>query len=422
MLLTTTLLAVSTLAQQYDLVLKGGHVIDPKNGIDARMDVAILDGKIAAVAANIPAAGAHKVADVTGLYVTPGVIDIHVHAYTGTGNKNLTGDKSLYPDPLSFRAGVTTEVDAGSSGWRNFPDFLDRVISRSKTRLLAFVNIVGSGMTGQENADIDAEAAARIAKEYPNVIVGFKSAHYSGAGWTSIDAGLTAGKLTGLPVMVDFGVLTPERTLGTLLGDKLRPGDIYTHCFSGHRDEVVDGKVSSAMWTGRKRGILFDVGHGAGSFYWHIAVPAIEQKFFPDSISSDLHTGSMNSGFKDMSNLMSKFLNMGMPLQEVVRRSTWNPAKEIHHEELGHLTAGAEADVAVFGLERGKFGFLDSAGARREGSQRLYADMTIRKGAVVWDLNARAAPDWKNFQYPKNQYKINFAEPQQKPAQGRTSH
>ncbi len=414
MFVLTTILAASALAQQYDLLLKGGHVIDPKNGVDAKMDVAVLNGKVAKVAANIPAAEAFKVADVTGLYVTPGIIDIHAHVYTGTGNRNLTGDSSVYPDPLTFRAGVTTVADAGSSGWRNFPDFLDRVISRSKTRVLAFINVVGNGMTGQENTDIDGESAAKVAKQYPNTIVGFKTAHYGGTGWTAVDAAVQAGKIANLPVMVDFGFLTPERTLATLLGDKLRPGDIYTHCFSGHRDEVVDGKVNNAMWTGRKRGVIFDVGHGAGSFYWHIAVPAMEQKFYPDSISSDLHTGSMNSGFKDMPNLMSKFLNMGMSIQEVVKRSTWNPAQEVKHTEIGHLTVGAEADIAVLGLEHGKYGFLDSAGARREGTQRLVAEMTVRKGTVVWDLNARAAEDWKTFKYKKDQYKINFAEPQQK--------
>ncbi|BDC47783.1 amidohydrolase [Bryobacterales bacterium F-183] len=413
LVLTTALLAASTLAQQYDLVLKNGHVIDPKNNIDAVMDVAVQDGKIARVAAGIPASEGRKVADVTGLYVTPGIIDIHVHAYTGTGNKNLTGDSSLYPDPLSFRAGVTTEVDAGSSGWRSFPDFKQRVIDRAKTRVLAFINVVGAGMTGKENDDIDAQQAAAVAKQYPGVVVGFKTAHYSGEGWTSVDAAVTAGKATNLPVMVDFGFLTAERNLQTLLGDKLRPGDIYTHCFSGHRDEVVDGKLNPAMVQGRKRGVFFDVGHGAGSFYWNIAIPAMQQGFYPDSISSDLHTGSMNSGFKDMPNLMSKFLIMGMPLKEIVKRTTWNPAQQIKHPELGHLTVGAEADITVLGIEKGKFGYLDSAGARYEGNQRIYADMTVRKGVVQWDLNARSAIDYQKFQYPKNQYKLNFADPKQ---------
>ncbi len=409
-------IAAATLAQEppYDLVLKGGHAIDPRNNIDRKLDIAVANGKIARLAESIPASEGRKVADVTGLYVTPGIVDLHVHAYTGTGNKNLTGDSSLYPDPMSFRAGVTTVVDAGSSGHRNFEDFRDRVIGRAKTRVLAFLNVVGNGMTGKENEDIDGEATAKMAQKHSDVIVGFKTAHYSADGWKSVDAALQAGKITSRPVMVDFGFLTAERNLATLLGDKLRSGDIYTHCFSGHRDEVVDGKVNAAMWTGRKRGVIFDVGHGAGSFYWHIATPAMEQKFYPDSISSDLHTGSMNAGFKDMANLMSKFLNMGMPLADVIRRSTWNPARQIKREDFGHLTVGAEADIAVFGLERGKFGFLDSAGARRDGDQRLVAELTVRKGVVQWDLNGRAAVDWKQFQYPKNQYKLNFSQPASK--------
>jgi dihydroorotase len=411
MTLLTTLLAASALAQQYDLVLKGGHVIDAKNNIDAKRDVAILNGKIARVAENIPATQAQRVADVTGLYVTPGIVDIHVHVYTGTGNRNLTGDSSVYPDPLTFRAGVTTVVDAGSSGWRNFADFNDRVISRAKTRVLALINVVGNGMTGKENTDIDGAEAAKAAKQFPEIVVGFKTAHYSGEGWTAVDAAVQAGKLTNLPVMVDFGTIgSSGRDLATLLGDKLRAGDIYTHVYSGLREELKDGKVNNAMWTGRKRGILFDVGHGGGSFFWNIAIPSMEQKFTPDSLSSDLHTGSMNSGFKDMPNLMSKFLSMGMTLQDVVKRSTWTPAQQIRRTELGHLSEGAEADVTVLALERGNYGFMDSAGARREGNQRLTADMTIRKGVVTWDLNARAGADWKTFPY-KSRQGVNLAEP-----------
>ena len=408
--LAILLLSAAAAAQPaYDLVLHGGHLIDPKNSVNARMDIAISAGKIAKIARAIPASEGKRSADVTGLYVTPGLIDMHVHVYAGTGLKGvLTGDSSVYPDPMSFRSGVTTMVDAGTSGWKNFPDFRERVIDRAKTRVLAFLNIVQGGMGPESESDpasMNSAEAARMAKAHPDVIVGFKTAHFRGEGWPAVDGAVKAGRETNLPVMVDFGFLNAERNIRVLLGDKLRAGDIYTHCFSGHRDEVVDGKVNPAMIAGRKRGIFFDVGHGAGSFYWHVASPAIEQGFPPDSISSDLHTGSMNAGFKDMPNLMSKFLSMGVPLADVIRMSTWNPANEIHHPELGHLSAGAEADVTVLRLERGDFGFLDSAGARRSGTQRLTAEMTIRKGQVLWDLNARAAVDWRKFPYPKNQYK-----------------
>ncbi len=390
----------------YELVLRGGHVIDPKNKISGVMDVAIAGGKIARVAANIPAAQAARIADVGGLYVTPGLLDLHVHVYSGTGQKGvLTGDSSVYPDGFSFRTGVTTMVDAGTAGWRNFPDFRERVIGRARTRVLALLNIVGGGMgptSEHDPADMDAEAAAKMARAHPDVVVGFKTAHYNGPGWPSVDNAVKAGNATGLPVMVDFGYTTAERNIGVLLRDKLRPGDIYTHCFSGHREEVFeDGKLNPAMTDGRRRGIFFDVGHGGGSFYWWVAVPAFAQKFPPDSISTDLHTGSMNAGMKDLPNVMSKILNLGASLDEVVQMTTWNPARQIRRPALGHLDVGAEADITVLRIDRGRFGLVDSAGARNAGDRLLVAEMTLRAGRVVWDLNGRASGDWKTFPYKK---------------------
>jgi dihydroorotase len=390
----------------YDLVLKGGHVIDPRNKISKVMDVAVAGGKIARVAANIPAAEAKKTVNVAGLYVMPGLIDIHVHVYI----RNSSGDRtsSVQPDAFSFRSGVTTMVDAGTSGWRDFPEFRQRIIDRARTRVLALLNIVGAGMgTGKENdpAEMDPEAAAKMAQAQADIIVGFKSAHYDGPGWPSVDNAVKAGKLTGLPVMVDFGWITKERNIRALLLDKLRPGDIYTHCYSGHREELLeDGKVNPVLWAGRQRGIFFDVGHGAGSFYWYVAAPAYQQRFYPDSISTDLHTGSMNAGMKDMTNVMSKCLNLGSPLDEVIKMSTWNPAQEIHRPQLGNLDAGAEADIAVLRLERGQFGFVDSEGAGNSGTQLLACEMTLRKGNVVWDLNGRASENWKTFKYRKKSW------------------
>ena len=202
--------------------------------------------------------------------------------------------------------------------------------------------------------------------------------------------------------MVDFGYITLNRNLRTLLGDKMRAGDIYTHCYSGHRGELgEDGKTNPAFIAGRKRGVFFDVGHGGGSFYWNIASPLTEQGFWPDSISTDLHTGSMNAGMKDMANVMSKFLTLGAKLDDIIKWSTWNPAKQIHRPDLGHLDEGAEADIAILGLETGKFGFIASAGAVRSGDKRIVAEVTVRAGKVVWDLNGRAATDWKSFPYRK---------------------
>jgi dihydroorotase len=406
-----TILALAfTLGAQtkYDLLLKGGHVIDPKNRINAPMDVAIADGKIARVAANIPVSEAGKTVDVAGLTVTPGLIDIHVHVYPRPELKTMERDSNVQADAHTFPNGVTTVVDAGTSGWRNFPDFKARVIDKARTRVLALLNISGAGMgTGKEDelAELDAEAAARMAKANRGVIVGFKSAHFGGPGWESIEAAVKAGKDADIPVMVDFGYLNQVRNLPTLLLDKLRSGDIYTHCYSGHREEVLaDGKVNPAMFTGRKRGIIFDVGFGAGSFYWYVAVPAFEQGFLPDSISTDLHTGSMNAGMKTMTNVMSSVLNLGASIDQVVAMSTWNPAKEIKRVDLGNLDTGAEADVAVLRIDKGKFGFIDSAGAMNSGNQRIVGELTLRKGRVVWDLNGRASENWKTFKYNRKRW------------------
>jgi dihydroorotase len=389
----------------YTLIIKGGHVIDPKNGRSAKLDVAIQGSRIAKVAADIPVPEGVRVAKADGLYVVPGLIDIHAHVYTGTGVKALTGDSSVYPDGFSFRSGVTTLVDAGSSGWRNFEDFRQRIIDRSQTRVLAFINIVGNGMSPSgedDNAEMQANQAAAVARKHKDIVVGFKTAHYAGEGWPSVDGALAAAKATNLVIMVDFGYLTLDRNLRTLLGDKMRAGDIYTHCYSGHRGELgEDGKVNPAFVTGRKRGVIFDVGHGGGSFYWNIASPLTQQGFWPDSISTDLHTGSMNAGMKDMTNVMSKMLTLGAPLDDVIKMSTWNPARQIKRTELGHLDEGAEADIAVLKLERGSFGFVDSAGASRTGDRRLTAEITIRAGKVMWDLNGRSATDWKSFKYQK---------------------
>jgi len=391
--------SVSAAEPKYDLLLKGGHVIDPKNGLSAVRDVAIAGGKVAAVAAKIDPAEAFKVVDVGGLYVTPGLIDIHVHVFAGTGEKgSYAGDNSLYPDGYTLRVGVTTVADAGCAGWRNFEEFKTRVIDRSKTRVLAFLNIVGNGMRGgayeQDLADMAASPAAEMAKKYPGVIVGIKTAHYAGPEWTPVENAVQAGTAANIPVMVDFGNDKPERPVADLVTKKLRPGDIYTHMYSGLRHELVDGHVNPGLVEGRKRGVIFDVGHGGGSFAWRVAVPSIKEGFVPDSISTDLHIGSMNAGMKDQINVMSKFLALGLSLDDVIKQSTWNPAREIKQEGLGNLSVGAGADVAVLRLENGNFGFVDSFGGRLRAKQKLVCEMTLRDGKVVYDLNGLARPDW----------------------------
>ena len=388
---------------KYDLLLRGGHVIDARNKLSAVRDVAIANGKIAAVDAKLNPADALKTVDVSDLYVTPGLIDIHAHTYAGTGERgSYAGDNSLYPDGYTFRVGVTTVADAGCAGWRNFEDFKQRVIDRSKTRILAFINIVGNGMRGgkfeQDLNDMEAKPTADMAKKYPGLVVGVKTAHFSGPEWAPVERAVEAGTMANIPVMVDFGSNKPERPLADLVTKKLRPGDIYTHVYSGLRGEQdPSGHVNPALFEGRKRGVIFDVGHGGGSFLWRIAVPAMKEGFVPDSISTDIHIGSMNAGMKDMLNVMDKFLAMGMSLDDVIARSTWNPAREIKQDELGHLSPGALADVAVLRVEKGKFGLVDMNGARMDSTERLVCELTVRDGKVVYDLNGISRPDWKTL-------------------------
>ncbi len=394
-------LAIHLPAQtQYDLLLKNGHVIDAKNKIDAIRDVGIKDHKIVAVATNLPVAQAAKVIDVKGLYVTPGLVDIHVHVYAGTGARgSYAGDLSVYPDGFTLRNGVTTAVDAGSSGWRNFPDFKDRILSRSKTRVLALLNIVGSGMgqgvIEQNIADMEAKATAERAKEFPGLIVGIKTAHFEGPEWTAVDRALEAAKQAGLPLMVDFGVFRPERPYQDLVLKKLRPGDISTHMYLDMVPMLDEQqKLLPYLQEARKRGVIFDVGHGGGSLLFRQVVPAMRQGWTPDSISTDLHVSSSTGGMKDMLNVMSKFLNMGESMAAVIAQSTWNPAKELRLEPLGTLTVGAPADLAILSLRTGAFGFVDSYGAKMNGTKKLECELTVKDGRVVWDLNGMSREDW----------------------------
>ena len=405
-LLLFSLTAIPALrAQDIDILLKGGHVIDPKNKIDSKMDVAISNGKIFQVAADIPAKNAKQVIDVSGLFVCPGLIDMHVHVFMGNDLDSYiaNGPTSVAPDGFTFRAGVTTVVDAGSSGWRNFRQFKEQTIDKAQTRVLALLNIVGTGMFGryeeQDVADMNPVMTAHMIKQlYPNIIVGIKAAHYWGD-FTQVDKAVEAGKLANVPVMVDFGEHEPPNSIESLFMKHLRPGDIFTHTYSygpTKRETVVDenGKVKPFIFEAQKRGIIFDVGHGGGAFSWRQAVPAMQQGFRPDVISTDLHTQSMNGGMKDLSNVLSKFINMGMSVQDAIMRSTWSPANVINRKELGHLSVGSEADVSVFALRKGDFGFMDIRGTKLKGTQKLEAELTIRAGKIVWDLNGLSAPVW----------------------------
>jgi dihydroorotase len=386
-------------SQEIDILLKGGHVIDPKNNIDSQMDVGIANGKILRVAAEIPVNSARRVVDVQGMYVTPGLIDIHTHVFVGSNSGFADGFSSVSPDDFTFKAGITTVVDAGTSGWRNFPAFKKQVIDRSQTRVLAFLNIAGSGMTGfpseEDINDMDSRMTSLVIQQYPDIIVGVKIGHYHGSEWTPFDRALEAGRITNLPLIVECHL--PLLPLEEILV-RMRPGDIYTHsfCTASDRTCLLDeqGKVRPYVLEAQKRGIRFDVGHGGGMFHFNVAIPALKQGLLPDSFGSDLHRFSMNSGMKNMLDIMSKFLNMGMNIEDIIFRATWNSARSVKRDDLGHLSVGTEADVAVLSIRKGNFGFIDTGGNRLEGDRKLEAELTIRAGKIVWDQNGISAQNW----------------------------
>lgn len=391
--LLLALLAAPLGAQIYDLLLKNGRVIDPANKRDGRMDIAIVGGKIAKVAPGLPSSRARLVADASDYVVTPGLIDLHVHydAYGASLNLN--------PDHNSLRFGVTTAVDAGSSGADNFAKFRREVIDKARTRVLAWLNIVAAGMYGGQVEDdpkqMNVEKAVATIRKNKDVIVGMKTAHYQPADWIAVDNAVKAASQTDTICMVDFH---PKQGRGyrELILEHMRPGDLHTH-FYGRLTPQIDanGKLEPYMMEARKRGVLFDVGHGGGSFWFRIAAPAIQQGFLPDTISTDLHKGSVMLPNATMPNVMSKLMNLGMTLEQVVERSTASPAKAIRRPDLGSLKEGGEADIAVFKHERGEFAFLDSGRGKLTGNQRLRCAMTIRAGRIVWDEDGLSNGDWQ---------------------------
>jgi dihydroorotase len=391
------LLTIFTQAQEIDLLLKNGHVIDPANNINAQLDVAIADGKIVKVAPDISTDKAKKVIDAAGLYICPGLIDIHTHVFVGSKPDTFAdGILSLSPDDFTFRAGITTVVDAGTSGWRNFPVFKEQVIDRSKTRILAFLNIAGSGMSGkptqEDTNDMDPAKASAAIQKYPDIIVGVKIGHYEGNQWTPFENAMAAANQSHVPLFVECHL--PQYSLEDQL-TRMRRGDIITHSFEkvAERMSVIDerGKVRPFVKEAQNKGILFDVGHGGAGFWFSEAMPALQQGLIPNSFGSDLHRFSMNAGMKDMLNVMSKYLSMGMTKEDIIVRATSAPAKSIKRADIGQLGEGAVADVAVLSLRNGNFGFVDAGGNKIEGKQKFEAELTIRAGKIVWDLNGISA-------------------------------
>lgn len=393
-------------APVYSIILKGGNVIDAKNNINGIMDVAIQDGKIAKVAKDIDPSLGIQIVNAKGMYVTPGLIDLHTHVFYGTEPNHAysNGSNSVMPDGYTFRVGVTTVVDCGGAGWKSFPTFKKNIIDRSQTRVLSFLNIVGEGMRGRDDyeqdiSDMDPKMSAKTALENKEYVVGFKHAHFAKPDWTPIQKVVEAGKLANMPVIIDLGgseLPGGQVLLEDLFFKLLRPGDIYTHTFTeiARRDKIVDPKtkqLKAFVIPAQKRGIIFDVGFGASAFDFNQAIPAIKAGFLPNTISTDLHTNSMNSAMKDMLNVLSTFLAIGMDVPGVIARSTWAPAQVIKREELGNLSVGSVADVAVLSLREGKFSFRDNANKKQDGTRRFECEMTVRGGKIVYDLNAIAS-------------------------------
>ncbi|MDE3179263.1 MAG: amidohydrolase/deacetylase family metallohydrolase [Acidobacteriota bacterium] len=378
---------------EYDLLIKGGRVIDPSQGLDAIRDVGISAGKIACVDSNIPSEQAKRVILASGKVVTPGLIDIHTHVFP------YVGQYGIEPDPHCLKRGVTTVIDAGTSGAFTFPAFRRYQIDCAKTRILALLHVVATGMVAGSTPNMgeledlrfcDPALAVECARANPGVIVGFKirfSRQYTGSNdEEGMKRARAAADAAGLPVMIHIGgSYSPLETFLSLL----KKGDVVTHCFHRHAHGLLDenGRVKDAVRRARDRGIAFDVGHGAGSFSFEVAGKCLEQGFPPETISSDIYSASVNGPVFDLTTTLSKFLLLGMPLPEVIKRSTLNAARAFNYGvEIGTLRLGAEGDVTILELKEGKFALVDSFGVTREARQMLAPAVTVLGGREFYPL------------------------------------
>jgi dihydroorotase len=393
---------------KYDILLTGGHVIDPANNISKICDVAVSGGLIARVGENLPPGDAAKVVDVSGYIVSPGFLDLHSHCFATFGDPG----RWVFPDHHSFQSGVTTFIDAGTSGAESFEDF-KKVIDISKTRILVFLNIAAPGKNDAQNdpRTFNVDLAVETAKKYPDIIVGFKSGDYMRheipydeirTPWANVDSSIAAGEKTGLPVIANFYPRPaegsyPARSLREFMLGKLRKGDIFTCMLSPHIPVISgDGTLNPDIAKAQKRGIIFDATHGAGSMLFRSAAPAVEQGFIPDTISTDLHGPGRTSAVVDMLNVMNKFLNLGIPVENIIRSSTMNPARAVNRPDLGTLSVGATADIAVIEKLSGKFTYVDSGGGKIDGDKKLQIVMTLFGGSIVFDPYGVSAQYWED--------------------------
>lgn len=375
---------------KFDVLIRGGEVIDPSQGLRGKFDVAVSGKRIASIAPNLPVSEAHHVIDASDRIVMPGLIDLHVHAYRDHTTLGLD------PEPMCSAGGVTTMLDTGSAGSHNFAGFLRDVITPAKTEVLALCNLSAIGLatfnrTGEllDRALADRDGAIATIREHPNILVGVKiraGAHLIGtgkSGWDNFMDAVAVARETSTMLMVHIGD-TPMSVPEIL--EHMQPGDCITHCFKGGPQRILDDDdhVWSEVNAAADRGVIFDVGHGSGSFKWEVAEAAFRQGFLPQTISTDLHTLNVHGPVFDMPTTMSKFLHMGLSLDQVVERSTYAPAKALLRDhEIGTLRPGTRADIAVLEEREGHFVFTDSAGTDRIGSRCLRAVATVCRGQIV---------------------------------------
>ncbi|MBM31483.1 MAG: amidohydrolase/deacetylase family metallohydrolase [Chloroflexi bacterium] len=386
------------MVNKFDLILKGGHIIDPANGINSSMDLGISGGIIGLVEKNISSERANKIIDVSGLLITPGLIDLHAHCFGYQA--------SVYPDELCLPFCTTTMLDAGGSGWKTFDEFKDTVINTSITRVFALLNIVGGGMIEdheQNVSDMDPEKTAEKILERRDMCVGIKVAHFMAPSWEAVSRGRKAADLSNTFMMIDQNPIH-NRTIDQMLNDYMKKGDVLTHVY-GYGKPILnkDGKIRESYIKARERGIKFDLGHGAGSFSFRMAEPAMSQGFQPDTISTDHHRSSLLKCHANMPECMTKMLALGMSLEDTIKKSTIIPALQLGHPELGNLSEGSVADVAILKITEGDFGLTDNGQSGNriyKTNKRINPFMTIKGGEIVWDREGISRDDWSSTPFP----------------------
>jgi dihydroorotase len=390
----------------YDTIIHGGRVIDPANGFDGQFDVAILDGKIARIEAGIDPALGHERVDASGQIVTPGLVDLHTHIYWGVTYWGIEAD------PVAAKTGVTTWLDVGSSGSYTFPGFRRYVVEQTRARVFALLHVSSIGLVAPtwevSNLDYcDIDLAESIVNENRDLILGIKIRvdrnTTRGTGIRPLELARELADRVNLPLMVHIGWGPP--TLDEVV-HLLRAGDILTHCFTGGDHRIVDegGKVRANVRELHDRGLILDIGHGTGSFNYEVSEAALHDGVVPDVISSDIHQTARQGPAFDLPTTLSKFLNLGMSLPDVIERATSKPAAAMHRTDLGTLAVGSVADVALFRVEEGEFRFFDSQMNERGGTLRLMNTLTLVDGEALPRVPERPMHSWAKL--PEHQQPI----------------